>query len=74
MIGKIIGSVIGERVGARYGAGAKGALLGAIAPAVARRLFTPIGLALVGAYAAKKIFDRRQTRKATTTQAPYTPI
>ena len=64
MIGKIIGAIIGERIGERYGTGAKGALLGALAPVAARRLFTPIGIALVGAYAAKKIYDRRQTRKA----------
>lgn len=43
----------------RQQSGLKGAVLGAAAFAVVRRL-GPIGLALGGAYAAKKMYDRRQ--------------
>jgi hypothetical protein len=62
MIGKVIGAVIGERIASRYGSGAKGALVGALVPVVARRLFTPLGLALAGGYVALRIFDRRRGR------------
>ena len=63
MIGKLIGAAIGERIGERFGTGATGMVLGALAPALARRLFTPLGLALAGAYAAKKIHDHRKSRR-----------
>jgi hypothetical protein len=62
MIGKIVGALIGEKVASRYGTGAKGALIGALAPVVARRLFGPLGLALAGGYAAKKLYDHRKGR------------
>jgi hypothetical protein len=60
MLGKIIGAVIGKRIGDRHGEGGRGALAGAIIPALGRRLTGPLGLALVGGYVAKKIYDRRK--------------
>jgi hypothetical protein len=62
MLGKLIGAVIGERIASRYGTGVKGAVLGAAAPVVARRLFGPLGLALAGVYAVKKVYDWRKNR------------
>jgi hypothetical protein len=62
MIGKIFGAMVGERIARRYGSGAKGAMIGALAPFAVRRLFGPIGLALAGGYAAKKLYDRRKAR------------
>ena len=64
MLGKIAGAMIGERIASRYGSGARGALVGAFVPVVARRLFTPLGVALAGAYVAKKLYDRRRGRAA----------
>ena len=64
MIGKIIGAVVGERIGERYGSGGRGALLGAVAPMLLRRLSAPVGLALLGAYGAKKLYDRNRARRA----------
>ena len=62
MIGKIIGAAIGKRVAGRYGNGATGAIIGALVPVVARRAFGPLGFALAGGYAAKKIYESRQRR------------
>lgn len=66
MIGKIIGAGIGRRVAGRN-AGLRGALIGAAAPWIIRRAFTPIGVAALGAYGAKKLYDRRRARRV----APY---
>ncbi len=63
MIGKLIGAEIGRRV-ARPGQGLKGALIGAAVPWVLRRAFTPIGVVAIGAYGAKKLYDRRRARRA----------
>ena len=63
MFGKIIGAAIGNRI-ARNHEGGKGALIGMLAPVVGRRLFGPLGLALGGAYVAKKVWDRRQAARA----------
>ena len=64
MIAKIVGAAIGERIGERFGGGGRGALIGAISPVVARRLFGPLGLVLVGGYAAKKYLDYRRSQSS----------
>jgi len=63
MIGKVIGALVGKEIGDRHGEGGKGALLGAFAAGAMKRL-GPIGLALGGAYVAKKVLDRRRERKS----------
>jgi hypothetical protein len=63
MIGKLIGASIGRRIAGRH-EGAKGALIGAAAPWLLRRAFTPLGVAALGAYGAKKLWDRRRARRA----------
>ena len=65
MIGKLIGAGIGRRLAGRN-EGLKGALLGAAAPWLLRRAFTPLGFAAMGAYGAKKLYDRRRARRAAT--------
>jgi hypothetical protein len=62
MIGKIIGALVGREIDRRDGkGGVKGAVLGAAAVGALRRL-GPLGIALGGAYVAKKALDRRKTR------------
>ena len=62
MIGKIIGALVGREIDRRDGSGgAKGALTGMLAAGALRRM-GPIGLALGGAYVAKKALDRRRGR------------
>lgn len=63
MIGKIIGAAVGNRIGRRYGNGMTGAFMGALAPVIVRRAFGPLGLALAGGYAAKKIAESRRERR-----------
>ena len=63
MIGKIVGAAVGRRLAGRY-EGGTGMLLGALAPAILRRPFGPLGLALGGAWVAKKVWDRRRARAA----------
>ena len=63
MIGKIIGARIGQRITGRND-GMKGAMLGAAAPWLLRRAFTPLGVAALGAYGVKKLYDRRRARRA----------
>ncbi|WP_129791125.1 hypothetical protein [Sphingosinicella sp. CPCC 101087] len=62
MIGKILGAGIGRRL-AGSNRGLKGALIGAAAPWLVRRAFTPLGVAALGAYGAKKFYDRRRARR-----------
>jgi hypothetical protein len=65
MIRNLIGAAIGRRIaGSRNGA--SGALLGAAAPFIARKAFGPLGLAVAGAWGAKKLYDRRQRARGTT--------
>lgn len=65
MFGKIMAALIGAEVEKRrHESGLKGAVLGAAAFGVLRRM-GPIGLAIGGAYAAKKMIDRRRAAKAT---------
>lgn len=61
MIGKMIGAAVGKRVAGRHG-GTKGMLAGAAAPWLLSRLFTPLGLAVAGGYAAKKFYDSRKRK------------
>ena len=61
MVGKIIGALVGGEIGKRHGEGANGAILGALTGGAMRRR-GPLGLALGGAYVAKKAFDRRKGR------------
>ena len=68
MIGKILGAGLGRRLAGRN-EGAKGALLGAAAPWLLRRAFTPFGVVALGAYGAKKLYDRRRARRASPTPA-----
>jgi hypothetical protein len=63
MIGKIAGAMLGRKLAGRYNGGT-GLLLGALAPAIARRGLGPLGLALGGAYVAKKLWDRRNRSSA----------
>jgi hypothetical protein len=62
MIGKLISAALGERIAGRNH-GARGALLGAAAPWLVRCAFTPLGFAAVGAWGAKKLWDRRRARR-----------
>lgn len=63
MIGKIAGAVIGKKIAGRYGNGTRGALAGALAPVLLRRAFGPLGLAIAGGYAAKKIYDSQKSKR-----------
>lgn len=73
MIGKIIGAAVGRRIAGRY-SGGKGMLFGAAAPWLLRRAFTPLGVAAMGAYGAKKYFDSRRARRAGTISSPASRI
>ena len=72
MFGKIIGASVGRRVAGRNN-GFKGAMLGAAAPWLLRRAFTPLGFAALGAYGAKKLYDRRRARRMAALPAPVAP-
>ena len=69
MIGKIIGAEIGRRLAGRDN-GIKGALIGAAAPWLIRRAFTPAGIAIIGAIAAKRRIDKKRDRERETYRAP----
>jgi hypothetical protein len=73
MIGKIIGARVGQRLAGRH-RGMTGALLGAAAPWLLRRAFTPLGVVALGAWGAKKLYDRRRARRAAAPVTPITPI
>lgn len=60
MIGKLIGAFVGREIDRQNGQGGlKGAVLGAAAAGGLRRL-GPLGLAIGGLYAVKKMRDRRR--------------
>ena len=63
MIGKIAGAMLGRRL-ARRDNGGTGLLVGALAPMIARRAFGPVGLAVGGAWVAKKLWDRRNRTRS----------
>lgn len=65
MLRTLIGAEIGRRLAGRH-EGAKGALIGAAAPWLARRAMGPLGIALAGGWVAKKLYDRRRSRRAAT--------
>jgi hypothetical protein len=68
MIGKIVGAALGRRLAGRYNGGT-GLLVGALAPTIARRAFGPVGLAVGGAWVAKKLWDRRRAARVMSTPA-----
>ena len=60
MIRGIIGALVGREIDRRDGSGGiKGAAIGMVASRVLSRM-GPLGLALGGAYVAKKAYDRRR--------------
>ena len=61
MIGKIVTAELGRRLAGRDN-GIKGALIGAAAPWLLRRAFTPAGIAIIGAIAAKKLYDNKKKK------------
>ena len=61
MIAKIVAAEVGRRLAGRNN-GVKGALIGAAAPWLLRRAFTPAGIAIIGAFAAKKLYDAKKDR------------
>ena len=69
MIGKIIGASLGKRLAGRN-EGVKGALIGAAAPWLLRRAFTPLGIAALGAYGAKRYYDHRRARRTAPAPTP----
>jgi hypothetical protein len=71
MIGKIAGAVLGRKLAGRYNGGT-GLLVGALAPAIARRAFGPVGLAVGGAWVAKKLWDRRNRARTASASDAYT--
>lgn len=65
MIGKILGALVGREIDRRDGSGGmKGALTGALIGGGLRRM-GPLGMALGGAYVAKKALDRRRLNRST---------
>lgn len=61
MIGKLIGAEVGRRL-ARNQSPLVGALIGAVTPWLLRRAFTPAGIAVAGAFVAKKLYDKKKER------------
>lgn len=66
MIRTILGALVGREIDRRDGAGGvKGAVIGGLATRAVTRM-GPLGMALGGAYIAKKAYDRRKAaRKGT---------
>lgn len=63
MLRTLIGALVGNEIDRRDGRGGmKGALLGGLAARAVTRM-GPLGMALGGAYVAKKALDRRRTAK-----------
>lgn len=63
MIGRIVSAAVGKKLAERYGDGTKGLIIGALAPTLVRRAFGPLGLAVAGGYAAKKLYDARKAKR-----------
>jgi hypothetical protein len=66
MIRKLVAAEVGRRLAGKDN-GVKGALIGAAAPWLMRRAFTPAGIAIIGAIAAKKLYDKKRERDRATT-------
>ncbi len=64
MIRKLVAAEVGRRLAGKDN-GIKGALIGAAAPWLLRRAFTPAGIAIIGAIAAKKLYDVKKDRNRT---------
>jgi hypothetical protein len=65
MLGNIIGALIGREVAQRNReGGVKGAVIGAATMSILRRM-GPLGLAVGGAYAARKMWQRSKTERST---------
>lgn len=62
MIGKLVGAHIGQKIAGRH-KGWKGAMIGAATPWLLRRAFTPLGFAAMGAWGAKKLWDRHRAQR-----------
>jgi hypothetical protein len=63
MLGNIIGALIGKEVAERNrGGGFKGAVVGAATMSLIRRM-GPLGLAVGGAYAARRMWKRSQAER-----------
>lgn len=62
MIAKILGAIAGQKIAGRNDK-VSGALIGAAVPVIARRGLGPLGLALAAGWGAKKLYDRRQSRR-----------
>ncbi|MCL6741030.1 hypothetical protein LZ518_07795 [Sphingomonas sp. RB56-2] len=62
MLGKILGGIVGERV-AGPNRKLTGALVGAAIPAIARRGLGPLALVAAAGWGAKKLLDRRRSRR-----------
>ncbi|MCW6532708.1 MULTISPECIES: hypothetical protein [Sphingomonas] len=68
MLRTIIGALVGSELERREGGGGvKGALFGALVTRAVTRM-GPLGLALGGAYVAKKAYDRRKARQGAPTE------
>lgn len=64
MIRTILGALVGREIDRRDGeGGAKGAIFGALASRAVTRM-GPLGMALGGAYVAKRAYDRRRASRA----------
>ncbi|HST36660.1 MAG TPA: hypothetical protein VLK25_08535 [Allosphingosinicella sp.] len=63
MIGKLVGAHLGQKIARRH-SGWKGALIGAATPWLLRRAFTPLGVAAMGAWGAKRLWDRHRAQRA----------
>jgi hypothetical protein len=62
MLGMLVGAFIGDNI-AGPNRGLRGALMGAGVAAIAKRGLGPLALAIGTGWAAKKMWDRRQTRR-----------
>lgn len=69
MIRKLVAAEVGRRLAGKDN-GIKGALIGAAAPWLLRRAFTPAGIAIIGAIAAKKLYDAKKTRGRADRKSP----
>ncbi len=68
MIRQLIRAEVGRRIGQRVTAnhsGVGGALIGLAAPTLLRRMSMRTGLLVAGAYAAKKLYDKKREMERT---------